>query len=261
MAFRYLPILLMLCGLAAVSIAAAQPAPPTSRPFAPVKPYQPVTVKLPPPVEDPSFEEFRRRLSDVAAKKDVAGLRNLVVEKGFFWKTDKGERADQTKSGLENLAAAVQLDAPDGSGWDHLGSYAFDPTAAPVPNLNIKGVICAPADPIFNDEELDRLLRTTQTGIEEWGYPLLTDVEVRSARRLNAPVIDKLGMYFVRVLVDEEETNDPSADKVQMLRIALPSGKIGFVPAFALAPLGNDQLCYQKDAEGWKIAGYIGGDP
>jgi hypothetical protein len=26
-----------------------------------------------------------------------------------------------------------------------------------------------------------------------------------------------------------------------------------------LLPLGNEQLCYVKDAAGWKIAGYIGG--
>jgi len=25
-----------------------------------------------------------------------------------------------------------------------------------------------------------------------------------------------------------------------------------------LAPFGSDQLCYQKDGGGWKIAGYIG---
>ena len=40
-----------------------------------------------------------------------------------------------------------------------------------------------------------------------------------------------------------------------------PTGKTGFIPAFALAPLGNDQLCYRKEADGWKIIGYIGGDP
>ena len=27
----------------------------------------------------------------------------------------------------------------------------------------------------------------------------------------------------------------------------------------AIAPLGGDQMCYSKDASGWKIAGYLGG--
>ncbi len=32
-----------------------------------------------------------------------------------------------------------------------------------------------------------------------------------------------------------------------MLRVVTPSGKTGFVPAEALSPLGNDQLCYSKE--------------
>ena len=45
-----------------------------------------------------------------------------------------------------------------------------------------------------------------------------------------------------------------------MLRVVTPSGKIGFVPADAISPLGNDQLCYVKEGGGWKIAGFIGGE-
>jgi len=26
-----------------------------------------------------------------------------------------------------------------------------------------------------------------------------------------------------------------------------------------VAPVGNDQICYVKDSNGWKIGGYIGG--
>ncbi len=258
MGSRCLAFLLLLCGLAAVSMASAQQAPPKPRPLAPVKPYKPVTVTLPTPINDPSFDDFRRRLADVVANKDVTELKSIVVEREFFWKTEKGEKADKNKSGFDNLAAAVQLNAPDGSGWDHLGSYAFDPTAALVPA--VKDVICAPADPIFNDQELENLLRTTQTGIEEWGYPLVTAIEVRSARQHDAPVIDKLGMYFVRVLIDAAEANTP-VDQFHMLRVVLPSGKTGFDPSFARATLGNYQLCYRKEADGWKIAGYIGGEP
>ena len=35
---------------------------------------------------------------------------------------------------------------------------------------------------------------------------------------------------------------------------------VGYVPADALSPLGNDQLCYVKDATGWKIGGFVGGE-
>jgi hypothetical protein len=43
------------------------------------------------------------------------------------------------------------------------------------------------------------------------------------------------------------------------LRIAMPSGKIGYVSVDSIAPIGNDQICYVKDGAGWKIGGYVGG--
>jgi hypothetical protein len=46
-----------------------------------------------------------------------------------------------------------------------------------------------------------------------------------------------------------------------MVRVVTPSGKVGYISADILAPLGNDQLCYVKDAGGWKITGFIGTGP
>jgi len=37
-----------------------------------------------------------------------------------------------------------------------------------------------------------------------------------------------------------------------------PSGKVGFVLEETLSTLDFDQICYVKDATGWKIAGYYG---
>jgi hypothetical protein len=242
--------------LLAATIAAAQQAKP--RPPAPVRAYQPVATTLPVTINDPSFEQFRRQLGEIAVRKDKAGLQRIVVAQDFFWKSEKGDKADKNKSGPDNLAAAVSLNAADGAGWDQLAAYAFDPTAAPV--AAVKDVICSPADPVFKDHELENLLKATQTGLEEWGYPLVNGIEVRSGRQANAPVIEKLGLHFVRVLL-EESVPSPAPNAFPTLRVATPSGNTGFVPAFALAPLGNDQLCYRKEPEGWKIAGYIGGDP
>jgi hypothetical protein len=227
------------------------------KPQAPAKPYQTVATSLPTTINDPSFEAFRRQLGEIAIRKDKAGLAKLVVAQGFFWKTEKGEKADKNKSGVDNLAAAVQLNAQDGSGWDQLVAYSFDPTAAAV--ASVKDAICSPADPVFNEQEFESLLKTTQTSMEEWGYPLLNGIEVRSGRLANAPVIEKLGLHFVRVLIDESAVNAPP-NQAPTLEVVTPSGKTGYIVAFALAPLGNDQLCYRKDADGWKVTGYIGGD-
>jgi hypothetical protein len=225
---------------------------------APVKPYAAVAISLPVQVNDPTFDEFRKQLATITIKRDKAALARIVVAQGFFWKGEKGEKADKKKSAVDNLAAAVQLDAKDGSGWDQLAGYAYDPTGAQVGQ--VAGVICSPADPVFKDMEFENLLKDSQTELEEWGYPLYAGIEVRSGRTMNSPVIEKLDLHFVRVLVDENAINTPPS-QMPTLQVATPSGKTGFVPAFALAPLGNDQLCYRKDADGWKIAGYIGGDP
>jgi hypothetical protein len=237
---------------------AQQQAPQRPRPQAPIKAYQPVATTLPTTVNDPAFEAFRRQLGEIAVKKDRAGLARIVVAQGFFWKGEKGERADKNKSGMDNLTAAVQLNAKDDSGWDQLASYAFDPTAAPV--ASIKDVICSPADPVFNDKEFEELLKATQTDLEVWGYPLLSGIEVRASRLPNAPVIETIGLHFIRVLV-EESAVAPGPNQLPSLQVVTPTGKVGFIPAFALAPLGNDQLCYRKEADSWKIVGYIGGDP
>jgi hypothetical protein len=39
-----------------------------------------------------------------------------------------------------------------------------------------------------------------------------------------------------------------------------PSGKVGYALEDQLSSLDNDQICYIKDATGWKIAGYAGGE-
>ena len=79
---------------------------------------------------------------------------------------------------------------------------------------------------------------------------------MKASAQANAPVIEKIGMIFVRVMPDLA----PNASQ-EFMRIVTPSGKVGFVPAEAINPLGSDQLCYGKDAGGaWKIVGMIGGE-
>jgi hypothetical protein len=217
-------------------------------PPAPIKPYPAVAVTPPQPYGDPSFQDFRKQLLDVTAHKDRAALAKLVVAQGFFWLQDK-DLADPHKSGIDNLAKAIDLDAKDGSGWDTLSGDASDPTAAEFPDH--KGVICSPADPTLDPKAFQALIEATQTEPPEWGYPLTAGVEVRAAPQPNAPVIDKLGMTLVHVM--------PDSPQPDVLHVATPSGKAGFIPADAIAPLAGDEICYSKDASGWKITGYLGG--
>jgi hypothetical protein len=178
----------------------------------------------------------------------------LTIAQGFFWIQDK-DLADKGKPGIDNLAKAIGLDAKDGSGWDVVTGFANDPTATDLPDH--KGVICSPADPNIDAKAFEALGEATQTDPSEWGYPLKDGTEVRSAPQPNAPVVEKLGLNLVRVLPDTAPPSD--ASQPAFLHVATPSGKSGFIAMDAIAPLGGDEMCYTKDAGGWKIAGYFGG--
>ncbi len=223
--------------------ATAQPAPP--------KPYKPVVITVPVPVADPAFEALRKQVGEIAQKKDRAALARLVVAQGFFWQRDNRDRADKRKSGIDNLANALSLHGKDGAGWDILFSYTDDPTASPSPVT--KGAICTPAEPAYDAKAFAELIKTTQSDASEWGYTMSAATEVHDKPQANAPVIDKIGPIFVRVA--PENTRGSAAYQ----RIITPSGKAGFVSIDAVAPIGNDQLCYVKDGGAWKIGGYIGG--
>ena len=240
--------------LAAVPAMAQQAKPQPAPAAAPPKPYKPVAVTLPEPLKDASFEAFRKQLGDAAQKKDRAALTKLVVAQGFFWQAEDGDKADKKKSGIDNLAAAMGLSGKDAGGWDLLAGYAADPTAMPYPDK--QGAVCAPADPAFDDKALEDVAKATQTDPSDWGYPLANGLELRASAQPNAAVVEKLGMHFLRVLPDE---GAGVANAAPMLRVVAPSGKVGFVSGDSVAPLGNDQICYLKDAGGWKIIGYIGG--
>src|SRR5687767_7151371 len=103
---------------------------------------------MPAPINDPSFEAFRKQLGDIAQRKDRKALSEHIVSEGFFWERESGNGADEKKSGIENFAAATGLEAPDESGWEFLADYAAEPTASPVGDR--QHMVCAPAQPDFS---------------------------------------------------------------------------------------------------------------
>jgi len=239
--------------IANATSAIAQNPPRGQQPPPPAKagPYKVVPVAPPPSVNDPTFEAFRKQMGEAAQRKDRAALAKLVIGQGFFWVRENGDRADKRKSGTDNLAAALGLNNKDGAGWDMLASFADDPTGSPSPDH--KGVVCAPADPTFNGKAFNDLMQSTKTDVSEWGYPVAANIDVRATPQASAPVIEKLGLAFVRI-IPEGGPNVPT-----FLRVVTAAGKIGYVSVDSVAPIGNDQICYAKDASGWKIGGYIGG--
>ena len=222
-------------------------------PFVPPGPYAALAVAPPKPYTDASLAAFRQQLAAVAQKKDRAALAKMVLAKDFFWIKEEGNVAGK-KTGIEALATALSLAAKDGSGWETLSELVSDETAMPYPDR--PNTVCSPAGPDFKPDDLDKLVAATKTDIAEWGFTAQDNIEVKTTAQANAPVIEKIGMIFVRVMPDLA----PNASQ-EFIRIVAPSGKVGFVPAEAINPLGSDQLCYGKDAAGtWKIVGMIGGE-
>jgi hypothetical protein len=233
---------------------AAPVAPQQTPQGAPPRPYKPLAVTLPVAISDSSFDAFRKDVANIARAKDRAALARIVVTKGFFWERDDGKPAPK-KSGADILAQALNLAAKDGSGWEALAGFAGEATASPLPER--KEVLCAPASPTFDERGLEELAETTQTDPDEWGYPLRDGVEARETPNATAPVIEKLGMHFVRVLQDDSQSTANTSG--EWLRIVAPSGNVGFVPADALTSPASNQLCYTKEGNAWKIAGLVGG--
>ncbi len=214
-------------------------------------PYKPVAITQSAPVTDEGFDALRKQVGEAAQRKDRAALAKLVVAHGFFWLRDNRVIANKRKAGFDVLAAALGFNNKEGAGWEILASTTEDPTASPVPGR--AGALCAPAEPAYDRKALADLLAATSSDITEWGYPVSTEIAAHAMPQSNAPVIEKLGLYFVRMMPETAST-PPS-----WLRIATPNGKIGYVSVNSIAPIGNDQICYVKDNGDWKIGGYVGG--
>jgi hypothetical protein len=229
--------------------AAAQNQPRGAAPAA--QPYKPVVITPVTPLSDAGLDAMRKQLAEAARRRDRAALAKLVVAQGLFWWRQNRNTADKRKSGVDNLAAALNLNNKDSAGWDILAGYADDPGAAQ--SAEHRGAFCAPADPGFSRKDFDELIKATQSDASEWGYPVSAGIEVHAGPQANAPVIDRLGLTFVRVMPEATPTS------AAYVRIVTPNGKAGFVSIDTIAPIGNDQLCYVKDGHAWKIGGYIGG--
>jgi len=240
----------------------AQRAPAPNQPPqpAPPKPYKELAVALPQPSTDPSFEALRNQLADIAMKKDRAALARMVVPTNFFWIGEvngrEGDKTNKRKSSVDNLAAAIGLDDKEGSGWVVIAQAAKAASLEPMQQK--RGVFCSPAGPTFDEKAEQQLAKETGTSDFDWASPTMPGIDVHASVQPNSPVIDKLGMYLIRVMPEEPPPAGNQAPQSLFARVVMPNGTIGFVAYEFLFPIAFDQFCYVKDASGWKIAGYYG---
>ncbi|MFL4985817.1 MAG: hypothetical protein ACJ8EN_19710, partial [Xanthobacteraceae bacterium] len=240
------------------------PAPAAARPATPAPavlaqtPYKSVAVAVPNMPRDASFEALRKELADIAKRKDRAALAHRVAAKDFFWERDFSGSFDPRRPSIDNLAAALTLEADDGSGWDALAAFAAETSAGPLPGR--PSVICAPAIPQFDQDARGQLVESTQSDGLEWNYPRAAGLQVRAAPQANAAVTETLGLHFVRVLGFEDKDGDTDPIRNAWARVATPSGKTGFTAPNSLLSPYADRLCYGREGNGpWRIVGYVGG--
>lgn len=217
-------------------------------------PYKAIAITLPAILLDQSLDVFRKRLGEIAQRRDRVALAELVA-KDFFWIPEDADIADKNVLAIENVAKALDLDDADAAGWDKLAAYARDMTIAASQQRS--GVFCVPAQPDFDDQAADELFHATQTDASDWAYPVYKDVEIRAAPSQDAPVVDKLGLHLVRLILEDSQT-EAAAETFR--KILTPSGVIGYVTYESVVPNGADQLCYVRESGGWKIAGFFGGE-
>ena len=175
------------------------------------------------------------------------------MAQGFFWIQDK-DLADKRKPGIDNLAKAIGLDAKDGSGWDAVDGFASDPTGADLPEH--KGVICSPADPNIDPKAFQALAEATQTDPSEWGYPLKDGIEVHAAAQAEFAGRSKSSALIWCACCPTPRRRAMPASRSSCMSPRRRANR-AISPSMRSAPLGGDEMCYTKDAGGWKIAGYL----
>jgi hypothetical protein len=227
------------------------------RPEPAAKSYERVKVTPAPVFQDASFAAFRQNLAAIAGARVFGTFARNVVPQGFFWVRDSGA-FDPKKTGVENLAAAIDLRDGSGGGWQMLADFAAEPTATEIPEA--PGVMCAPGRPVFSQDDFDRLVDATRSTAADWVFARSDGVDLRASPRSSGAAVEKLDGSFLRVLGFDTARVNADPLRTSWAHVAAPSGKIGYAAPATLVSPTAPQLCYVKDIAGrWYIAGFIGG--
>src|SRR5882724_10795981 len=120
-----LAAMVVLAGAIEIASPFAQTNPPAQPPSGALGPYKPVPITLPTATNDPSFENFRKRLAEIA-QKDRAALAELVTP-DFFWIPEDTDITDKKLPAIDNAARALGLNGgADAIGWDSLAAYGAE---------------------------------------------------------------------------------------------------------------------------------------
>ena len=176
-------------------------------------------------LDDASFVAFRAALAAAAKSRIYAELAPLVLEHGFFWGRDFGQRFDPRRPPVDNLAAAIALEQGNGIGWDALAAFAAETAVEPLDSR--PGVICAPARPDYDSVAFAKLLDVTYTNGIDWAYPRADETPVRAAPQPGRRKVGTLG----RISSACSASKAPTANRLP----AAPNGRASRCPTASRA--------------------------
>ena len=223
---------------AAVLIAGSAAAQKRAQPPAPAAPYKPVTIALPKPVSDESFDAMRKQLGE-AAQRDAPPWRAWWSAHGFFWQRENRNAANKRKSGFDNLSAALGLDNKEGAGWEILSGYAEDPAAFRAPTRRARTRSARRSEPSLRARRNSPRCSRRRTDRRDRIGAIRVPTEHRRPRR--SPMAARPVDRQTRSSLSCTSARGPRRLQLLILPViaARRGNKIGYVSVDAIAPASS----------------------
>jgi len=227
-------------------------------------PYTAVKVQLADVHEpDAPFKQMRKAFAEAVSKKDEQRLFTLVGPT-FVWSSQglPKDTFDFGRDALHNFKVAFGFREPgkdvdggvaDGPYWDLLAAF----TAEKAFFVTAGRLVCGPISATVVDEDTFERAKETIDADDsiEW-YFTLADTPV-TATPAGGALIGQVKQVALPVVDAHPPAQGESVPPVTHLKVLLPSGKSGWIPASAAIPLVTDRLCYALTAKGeQRISGF-----
>jgi len=204
---------------------------------------------------DASFQEFRRKLKEVAARRDADALYKAVSPDFFLTpRSEQGKKRKDDRRGLERFKSAFSAQLP-ASGWWWVLDTALE-VGAQRNVLEPQAGFCGPA---FEKEPVPAFRASYYMWAPKWnGHIIGSSVPLRARPDASSPEIASLSWDLLN-----SGLHDPTGSWVT---VRLPDGRSGWVEnrlVKAFDPeCGELSICFAKESDReWRIRAMIDYDP
>lgn len=213
---------------------------------------------------DAAFSKLQKSFSDAVAGKNAQALFALVGPT-FVW-LQQSEIADQFDFGgdaLQNFKvlfgfreAGKHVDGgvKDGPYWNDLANFAANTKVQRASGT----LVCGPMSAIVSQDVIDQARQAIGADDSTDWYFTLGDTTV-TANPGGGATVGRVSQVALPLLDEYPKAPEGSTETpaVTYLKVLLPSGTSGWIPAAAAMLLNPDRLCYAMTANGdWKIAAF-----